>query len=178
MERIKLDISWTSLWRVLAMGAFVLAAYLMRETIAILLLALIISTAVDPAVDRLERWRIPRILGTIMVFLIALTILAFVVYTIVPITLLQLNSLFNNLTGLADQFLGISAPTELTNILSTDLSGITNLLLSGGVPFLQVLGKLLGGVVFVIAVLVLSFYLTISIDGVEKFLSAILPVKM
>jgi len=78
MERIKLDISWTSLWRVLAMGTFVFAAYLMRETISILLLALIISTALNPAVDRLQKFRIPRILGTIIVFLVALTILAFV----------------------------------------------------------------------------------------------------
>lgn len=175
MERIKLDISWTSLWRILAMGAFVLAAYLMRETISILLLALVISTAFTPAVDRLQKFRIPRILGTIIVFLVALTILAFVLYTIVPITLLELNSLFKNLSGLAEQFFGITSPVELTSFIDTDLDGLTSVLLSGGVPFLQVLGRLLGGVAFAIAVLVLSFYLTISRDGVEKFLRAVLP---
>jgi len=175
MERIKLDISWTSLWRVLAMGTFVFAAYLMRETISILLLALIISTALNPAVDRLQKFRIPRILGTIIVFLVALTILAFVLYTIIPITLLELNSLFKNLSGLAEQFLGITSPAEITNFIDTDLNSLTSVLLSGGVPFLQVLGRILGGVAFAIAVLVLSFYLTISRDGVEKFLRAVLP---
>ena len=175
MERIKLDISWTSLWRVLVMGTFVFAAYLMRETISILLLALIISTALNPAVDRLQKFRIPRILGTIIVFLVALTILAFVLYTIIPITLLELNSLFKNLSGLAEQFLGITSPTEITNFIDTDLNSLTSVLLSGGVPFLQVLGRILGGVAFAIAVLVLSFYLTISRDGVEKFLRAVLP---
>jgi len=178
MDRISLDISWTSLWRLIAMAALVLVAYLMRETIAILMLALIISTAFDPAVGRLEKLKVPRILGTIIIFLVALTILAFVVYTILPITLLQLNSLFSNLSGLAEQFLGITSPTEITNFIDTDLSGITNVLLSGGVPFLQVLGKLLGGVAFAIAVLVLSFYLTISRDGVEKFLRAMLPENL
>ena len=88
---MKLDISWSSLFRVLIIALAVYAAYLMRETIAILLLALVISTAFEPGVDRLEKMRIPRILGTIIVFLIALTILAFVVYTIIPITLLQLS---------------------------------------------------------------------------------------
>lgn len=175
MERIKLDISWTSLWRVLVMGTFVFAAYLMRETISILLLALIISTALNPAVDRLQKFRIPRILGTIIVFLVALTILAFVLYTIIPITLLELNSLFKNLSGLAEQFLGITSPAEITNFIDTDLNSLTSVLLSGGVPFLQVLGRILGGVAFAIAVLVLSFYLTISRDGVEKFLRAVLP---
>ena len=175
MERIKLDISWASLWRILVMGALVLSAYLMRETISILLLALVISTAFTPAVDRLQKFRIPRILGTIIVFLVALIILAFVLYTIVPITLLELNSLFNNLSGLAEQFFGITSPVELTSFIDSDLDSLTSVLLSGGVPFLQVLGKLLGGVAFAIAVLVLSFYLTISRDGVEKFIRAVLP---
>ncbi len=175
MDNVRLDISWSSLFRVLVIGGAVFVAYLMRETISILLLALIVSTALEPGVDRLERMKIPRILGTIIIFLVALTIIAFIVYTILPVTLLELNSLFKNLGGLADQFLGISSPLELSNLIDADLSSITNLLLSGGVPFLQVLGKLLGNVAYVVAVMVLSFYLTVSRDGVEKFLRAVLP---
>lgn len=174
-SRSKLDISWSSLFRVLVIGLAVYAAFLMRETISILLLALVISTALEPGVDRLEKMKIPRILGTIIIFLVALTILAFVVYTILPITLLELNSLFSNLGGLAEQLLGISSPAEITDLIDTDLSNITNLLLSGGVPFLQVLGKMLGSVAYAVTALVLSFYLTISRDGVEKFIKSILP---
>jgi len=177
MTHAKLDISWVSLWRIIVMAGLVLVAYLVRETISILLLALVISTAFAPVVGYFEKLRIPRILGTIFVFLIALTILAFVVYTIVPITLLELSGLFENLGGLAEQFLGITSPTEITNFIDTDLSSLTNVLLSGGVPFLEVLGRLLGGVAFAVAVLVLSFYLTISRDGVERFLRAILPTS-
>jgi len=175
MDHIKLDISWRSLFRIIIIAVAVYAAYLMRETISILLLALVISTAFEPGVDRLEKMKIPRILGTIIVFLVALTILAFVIYTILPITLLEINSLFKNLSGLAGQLLGINSPVELSHFINTDLSSVTNLLLSGGVPFLQILGKLLGGVAYAIAVLALSFYLTISRDGVEKFLRALLP---
>src|SRR3989344_4032849 len=160
------------------MAGLVVVLYLTRETIAILLLALIISTAFEPAVVRLEKWHIPRILGTIIIFLIALTILAFVVYAIFPIALLELNSLFRNLSGLADQFLGIKTPTEVINLLSPNLTNVTNLLLSGGVPFLSILGRLLGGVAFAVAVLVLSFYLTVSRDGVEKFLQAVFPESL
>src|SRR3989338_1267141 len=108
LDRTRLDISWSSLFRVLVIGLAIYAAFLMRETISILILALVISTALEPGVDRLEKMKIPRILGTIIIFLVALTILAFVVYTILPITLLELNSLFSNLGGLAEQFLGIS----------------------------------------------------------------------
>ncbi len=173
-----IEISWGSLWRILMMAGLVVVLYLTRETIAILLLALIISTAFEPAVVRLEKWHIPRILGTIIIFLIALTILAFVFYAVFPIALLELNSLFRNLSGLANQFLGIKAPTEVINLLTPNLTNVTNLLLSGGVPFLSILGRLLGGVAFAVAVLVLSFYLTVSRDGVEKFLRAVFPEAM
>lgn len=175
MARSATDISWGSLWRVLAMAAFVYLLFLARETVAILALALVISTAFAPMVARLEKWRVPRILGTVIVFLVALTLVAFVLYTILPLALLQLNSLFRNLSGLANQFLGVGAPQEVADIIDTDLRGLTSVLLSGSVPFLQVLGRLLGGVAFVIATLVISFYLTASRDGVQKFLRAILP---
>lgn len=160
------------------MAGFVIVLYLTRETVAILLLALIISTAFEPAVARMQKWRIPRLLGTIIVFLIFLTILAFVVYAIFPIALLELNSLFKNLSGLANQFLGIETPAEVINLIGPDLTNVSNVLLSGGVPFLAILGRLLGGVAFALAVLVLSFYLTVSRDGVEKFLRAVFPETM
>jgi predicted PurR-regulated permease PerM len=175
MERLAIEISWASLWRILIFGVFVVALYLIREAILILLLSLVISTAFDPMVSWLERRRLPRILGTVIVFLAALTVVAFIIYALVPLALLELNSLFKNLSGFANQFLKIETPTVLLNVISPDLKALTNLLLSGGVPFLQVLGKLLGGITFVIAVLVISFYLTISRDGVERFLRAILP---
>ncbi|MBI2010666.1 MAG: AI-2E family transporter [Candidatus Colwellbacteria bacterium] len=173
-----IEISWGSLWRILMMAGFVIVLYLTRETVAILLLALIISTAFEPAVARMQKWRIPRLLGTIIVFLIFLTILAFVVYAIFPIALLELNSLFKNLSGLANQFLGIETPAEVINLIGPDLTNVSNVLLSGGVPFLAILGRLLGGVAFALAVLVLSFYLTVSRDGVEKFLRAVFPETM
>ncbi len=178
MSASSVNISWGMLWRIFAMAALVYGLYLASETVAILLLALIISTIFDPAVNRLERLRVPRILGTIIVFFITLTILAFVLYTIIPLAILQIDGLFANLEGLADQLIGVDLAPGTMDFIGADLRSLTNLLLAGSVPFLQVLGKLLGGVAFVIATLVLSFYLTASRDGVEKFLRALLPEQV
>ncbi|MCR4260913.1 MAG: AI-2E family transporter, partial [Candidatus Colwellbacteria bacterium] len=43
------------------------------------------------------------------------------------------------------------------------------------VPLIEILGSLVGGVTFILAVIVLSFYLTVSRDGVSKFLVAVFP---
>lgn len=178
MARQTLEISWTTLWRILAMAVFVTALYLMKEAIAIVLLALVISTALHSPVAFLERWKIPRILGTIILFLAVFSLLAFVVYALLPVVILELNSLVRDLSELTSRFFGFRAPMNIVDLLTPNLNNLTNLLLAGSVPFLEILARLLGGVTFVIAVLVLSFYLTVSREGVERFLRAVFPATM
>ncbi len=178
MPRQVTEISWTTLWRILAMAAFVGALYLMKEALAIVLLALVISTALHPPVAYLERWKIPRILGTILIFLAVFVILAFIIYALLPVVILELNSLVVDLSQLTSRLFGFEAPTNFINLITPNLDNLTNILLAGSVPFLEVLGRLVGGVTFVIAVLVLSFYLTVSREGVERFLRAVFPRAM
>ncbi|MDP3953454.1 MAG: AI-2E family transporter [bacterium] len=176
MAQQNIEVSWVSLWRVLLMIGFGVALFLMRETVAILLLALLISTIFDAPVDALERHRVPRILGTILVYLVAFVGLAFLFYAVIPIAILELNNLLKNIGGILESNLGFALPSGNTSFfLNTDVQQFTEALLSGGVSFIEILGALVGGVTFVIAVIVLSFYLTVSRDGVSKFLVAIFP---
>ncbi len=178
MSRQVTEISWVTLWRILAMALFIGALYLMKEAVAIVLLALVISTALHPPVAFLEKWKIPRILGTIILFLAAFLVLAFVVYALVPVVIFELNSLIRDLSELANRFFGFEAPANVVDLITPNLNNLTDLLLAGSVPFLEVLGRLLGGVTFLVAVLVLSFYLTVSREGVERFLRAVFPSAM
>lgn len=178
MARQITEISWITLWRILVMAIFVGALYLMKEAVAIVLLALVISTALHPPVAYLEKWKIPRILGTILLFLAVFTLLAFIVYALLPVVILELNSLVGDLSELTNRLFGFEAPTDVVELITPNLNNLTNLLLAGNVPFLEILGRLLGGVTFVIAVLVLSFYLTVSREGVERFLRAVFPSAM
>lgn len=156
-----------------------LALFLMRETVAILLLALLISTVFDTPVDALERHRVPRILGTVLVYFLAFTGLAFLFYAVIPIAILELNNLFKNLGGLLETNFGFALPSgNLDSFLNPDLQQFTEALLSGGIPLIEILGNLVGGVMFVLAVIVLSFYLTVSRDGVSKFLVAVFPESL
>lgn len=178
MTRQVTEVSWVTLWRILAMALFIGALYLMREAVIIVLLALVISTALHPPVAFLHRWKIPRILGTIILFLAVFVILAFIVYALLPVVILELNSLVRDLSELTNRFFGFQAPADVVNLITPNLNNLTDLLLAGNVPFLEILGRLLGGVTFVIAVLVLSFYLTVSREGVERFLRAVFPAAM
>ncbi|MDD5710782.1 MAG: AI-2E family transporter [Candidatus Colwellbacteria bacterium] len=171
------QVSWAGLWRIALMVGFCVFLYLTRETVAVLLLALIFSTVLDRPVDMLEKRRVPRILGTILVYLLAAVLLAFVFYTIIPIAVIEFNNLLTNIGEALDQ----SADADLwanSALLNPDIQQFTEAILSGGVSFLEILGRLVGSITFVIVTIVMSFYLTVSRDGVKKLLVAIFPDAM
>ena len=159
------------------MIGFSITLYLTRETAAILLLALVISTILDHPVDMLEKHRVPRILGTISVYLLSFVLLAFLFYTIIPIAIIEFDNLMENLGDVLNQSTDFDLLGQSV-FLNPNVQQFTEALLSGGVSFLEILGRLVGGVMFVIATLVMSFYLTVSRDGVKKFLVAIFPDAM
>jgi len=157
------------------MLGLVLILYLASRAVMVLLLAIFLSSALDTLVIRLESWRIPRLLGTIIVFLGLLAVMAVLIYTVVPIAVLELRGIFNNLGGITGQILNLGISPQVTDFLNNNLESISNMLFAGSASFIEILGRLLGGITSLVAVLVTSFYLTLSRDGVGRFLRAIFP---
>lgn len=154
------------------LGWFLYAA---RGVVVTLLLAIVISAAFDPVVSYLARKRIPRILGTIIIYLVAFFIIGLVIYAFVPIALEELTDLIKY----SKKFLGpVGEQANIENIvnaLSLNLNKFADLLFSGNISLIDIASRFLGGLFSVIALFVLSFYLTLGRDGVGKFLLAILP---
>ena len=55
MNKHHFEISWGSLWRILAIIAFAGVVFLVKDVLIMLLLAIIISAALDGPVDNLEK---------------------------------------------------------------------------------------------------------------------------
>ncbi|MEK7115165.1 MAG: AI-2E family transporter [Patescibacteria group bacterium] len=170
-----LEISWASLWRVLAMIALAFFVYLTFDVITALLLAIVISTAIDAPVTWLEKKKIPRILGTLAIFLIMFVILAAIVYAIVPLALSEFTNFLVNAKEFSNPIVDYFKASDFFDNIDKNLNQLTDTLISGNVSLLQLAGHFIGGVFLAISVLVLSFYLTVGKDGVEKFLTATLP---
>jgi predicted PurR-regulated permease PerM len=95
---------------------------------------------------------------------------------VVPIFLTELNGILENsqdvFGGLIESF-GIQS-TILQTIIGA-INEFTNGLLGGETTLVSFLSQLLGGLLLAIIVFVISFYLTIGRDGLERFMRAILP---
>ena len=175
MDQKGIDISWGTLWRVLFMLVLATTLFVARDILIALFLAIVISSALDPIVSWLEKKRIPRILSTLGIYIVLLLFIALLAYAILPIALSELNNLLGHLgkySGTLFEFIDTSGFIQSIN---EALSKVTNLLLSGSTSLLEVGTKFLGSLTTAVSVFVLSFYLTVGKDGVEKFLAAILP---
>jgi len=174
----KFEISWTTLWRVLLMLIFAIMLFLAREALVILFLAIIISSALDGPVWYLKKKGIPRILGTLLIFLTGLIILAVVLYLVIPVALFEFQNVLESFKNIQIPNLGTLNISHFANLSKSlgDIENLINALMSGGVSLFNILTIVFNNLVFLIATIVLSFYLTINQFGVEKFLKTILPI--
>ncbi len=158
------------------MVVLVVALFLIREVILVLFLAIVVSSAFNAPVSFLERRRIPRVLGTIFIFLAVLSVLAFILYTIIPVAFLEIKELTTIIYEAKLPTFGSIDVLYWVQTLERNLGEVTGTVFSGGTSFLNFAAKILNNVVLIITTLIISFYLTVNREGVEKFLRAILPV--
>ncbi len=175
MEAKNFNLSWEILWKLFFMVLLGWVLFLARDVVAALFLAIVISTAFDPIVSYLESKKIPRVIGTLAIYLVAIFIIGLIIYAFVPIALSE----FSNLIKYTSKIFGTTPETfQLQGFVATlnsDLQKLTDLLFSGSVSLVDIATKFLGGVISAVSVLAISFYLTLGRGGVGKFFLAILP---
>lgn len=175
MDQKGVSISWGSLWKVVMMLLLVTILFIARDILVALFLAIVISSALDPIVTWLEKRRVPRLLGTLAIYIVLIFFLALLAYAVVPIALSELNILLGSLSKYSGTLFDFIDTSGLIASVNEALGKITNLLLSGSTSVLEIGTKFLGGLTATVSVFVLSFYLTVGKDGAEKFLLTILP---
>jgi len=78
-------------------GLFVL--WQVRDLIVLILFCFILMEAINPTVTRLEKYKVPRSLAVIVIYLLLLTVVYLAFAGIIPILVDQTNSLINTLPG-------------------------------------------------------------------------------
>ncbi len=175
METKGLSISWGSLWRILLMIALASILFIAQDILIALFLAIVISSALDPIVSWLERKKIPRLLSTLGLYVAIIFLLALIAYAIIPVALSEFSNLLSNVGKYSGTLLDVLDTSVLIESVNEGLKQFTDLLLSGSTSLLDVGSKFFGGLSTVVSVFVLSFYLTVGKDGVERFFVTILP---
>jgi predicted PurR-regulated permease PerM len=190
-KTIHVNITTGAIIRIILFIILGVLLYKLRSVLFLLLVSIVIATFVDAIARRLKRYRIPRTLSVVSVFLILIIALAAIVYAVVPTLFTEISHALTSLAKYVpqDKLKAIIDPNAIksidnfintignqvpaTQVASTTKALITNI--SGA--FYGTVQTLFGSVANLVLILVLSFYLSIQEKGIEGFLKLIMPIK-
>lgn len=167
------------------------AIYYLRDIILVVFLAIIIASAAEPGTKWLLQRGVPRILGVLLIYSLAVMIMVGMFYFLFLPLLNQSVSFLSTLPGYLGELQvwnplqnnelfssgsaieGFSKNFSLSQIVGQINEVVSNL--SNG--FFSTASTIFGGVLSFMLVLVLSFYLSVESDGVGNFLRIVTPSK-
>ena len=181
------NLSVSNLLLIVATGFLVILLWQLRSLLVTLMIAVVLAAAVTPLVEAAERWRFPRWLAVITVYLAMLASLIGAGLIIGPTLATQIQSLvtrlpeyLDNLWGLVERFAikeGITQPEALPQFF--DLQALTSWAIRSGQQLLvQSYGLttgILGAVFNLILAFLLSGYMVAGRENLIKGLVNLFP---
>ncbi len=178
-------VSSGTIWRIIFILGLTFLLILVRDVLALFVIAIVLASAFDPWVDWLQKIKIPRGLSISIIFLIFLSIITMVVILLAgPIgkQILDISSSFPQIYEKINETLakfntlnGVD-PTAFRNSSGTSLTQLAQSLTTIGSNIFSFVTSVFGGIISFFMVLVLTFYLTIEENGFKKFIRHIFPL--
>jgi|AntRauTorcE11897_2_1112592.scaffolds.fasta_scaffold01082_2 predicted PurR-regulated permease PerM len=160
---------------------FILLAYLLYllvDVLLIVLTAVVIASAIEPAIHFLEKHKIPRTIAVIGLYLFGAAGLFTFVYFLIPPIISDLSNLilqapeYIRSLQLESTFLG-----EGSLSISQLTSNLQATALESGQDVIRFISSIFGGVVSFFLIIILSFYLAVRQGGIEQFLRLVVPTS-
>lgn len=157
--------------------------FLIRDIILMFLVALILAISLSRPVNWLQARRVPRLLGTIIIYLVGLGIFALLVYLICPPLVYQIKSLTSNLPRYLERaqqyIIGFqqSWSEEISHTAQRILEQWSVKLGSLASGVLPALRTIFGRLFYTLIVIVVSFYLTLQGPRIKVEFLKLIPQK-
>lgn len=167
-------------------GAWLL--FSLRDLVLVLLTAVVISSAIDPIVDRIRAYGIPRVFAVLAVYVLLFLLLFGLFYFFVPTLFSELATFLSTLPIYLETLDRVSAFDEFTRVLGATTPTLSDLDLLESVRdaaqasgvfsnVFTAVASIFGGVLSFILIIVFSFYFAVIDTGVDDFLKVVAPRK-
>lgn len=174
-----LDISWGTILKIAVAGLVIYILFLTRDIMVWVLFGLIISILFDPAIDFLQKMRVPRVLGVISVYSTVFGVLALIIWSMAPLFVNEIQRFsqlfpqyFETLSPML-QGLGIAAFSDVQTFFDALSFGVESIAGSIFSAFFVVFG----GIFSTIFILSISIFLSIEEKSIEKTITLLFPKK-
>lgn len=185
VEKMQVSISIGTILKTIVLLLVLGFLWLIKDVLALLFVAIILSAAFDPMVDYLHQKKIPRAISILGIYVIFLGLVAGAIILLAGPVVQQVKNIaydsdtahfyqkiqegLQNLNQIGAKN-GIERSSQglsmLTSSLSKASSGIFNFIVS-----------LFGGIISFFIILVITFYLVAEEDGMKRFIRNIVPWK-
>ncbi len=159
--------------------------WFIRDIVVIALFSMILASAIDPLVDRLQKFKIPRWASVLGIFLALIGAIVGVITLLIPPITEQISDLAHQLpqffttdkVAVFQRLQETARNLQLTDNLHNWFSSIGDTLGSTTGGIFSTVSDFFSGVFTVISIIVLTFYLAAEERGVKKFFHFILPSR-
>lgn len=187
-ENVTVNISLKTIIQGLLLVGLAALLYVLRDLVLIILTAIVLASAIEPAVAWFMRYGIPRVLGVILVYLITLVILFGIVFFFIPPVLDEAANFITSLPEVINA-LELSEPLQSSAFFTKTetiakslsvldvISGARETLSNFTGGFIATISGVFGGIASFLLILVFSFYFAVQETGVDDFLRIVSPMK-
>ena len=180
------EISFWTMVKAAVLGIIIASIWYLKDVAVVVLLAIVIASAIEPAAKWFAKFKIPRVFGVIIVYFATFFVFFLIFYFVIP-----------PLLGEAVDFVSF-LPEFIENVLSPEsplfsvLPSVPNILIDSLKNFAVELERsapeltrsvasatsvIFGGVLNFVLMIVISFYLAVQEKGIEKFLRVVTPLR-
>lgn len=174
-----LDISWQTIIKVFVAGFVLYILFLARDIVVWLFFALVISLLVEPVINILRKWKIPKILAVGSVYFSILLIVGLLIYLASPIFIFEINQLSKNIPGYFEKLSPIlkNLGVDIAKNFKDFTADLVSKLQESSVSIIKAASVFFGGVASTVLIFVFAFYISWEEKGPERFLMFLSPKK-
>ena len=188
-KEIRVSITSGTILTTLLIVAGVYLFWILRDLALLVLTAIIIASAIEPGVTFFIRYRMPRFIAALLIYVLVFGAIFAILYLFFPPIIADAAGFLTAMPRYLDT---INITTPLSNITNTvsvvssqsqaqsyiqTLLSLQSLFTSSSGSVLQLLITFFGGIFSLVLVIVLSFYFALQDTGVDDFIRLIMPVK-
>jgi len=189
IKNTRISISNDSIIRVMLFGLGLYAIFKLTNLILIVLTSIVVASFVTYATGKMNKYIKNRTASVVIIYVISISVIIGLLSVFVPVFISEMrdlvgqlgkfipdSSIFNTfqtdtITGAKTVVSTISHNASLGEVVKSIEGLVTSL--SGG--FFNIFGSAFGGVINLLLILIISFYLSITDKGIENFLRVITP---
>ncbi|KKR84820.1 MAG: hypothetical protein UU48_C0002G0145 [Candidatus Uhrbacteria bacterium GW2011_GWF2_41_16] len=156
--------------------------WFLRDVLVILVVALLLAALIDPFADWFAKYRVPRSIAVLMVYIILLGLAALVLVLIIPPLVMEVEQFIVNFSSMYETFLksvghfqAVSIERGFGQNIQTSLQALQEGVGRSLLQLFSTITGFFGGLATFLIVLVLAFYMVVEESAARRFFKNLAP---